>query len=159
MKTKKKKMTKKEFMKLWVKALRSGKYEQGEGMLCQNNKYCCLGVACDLAEKHKVRKLERREGNGIVIWDEETGELPTALQDFLGMSASGDFDINKDFADLASLNDGGYPSGVIQVHDGKIVVREGRKMSFKNIARVIETYFMGKKPVKKPNKKSVKKGK
>jgi len=30
----------------WVKALMSGKYEQGEGSLYRNGKYCCLGVLC-----------------------------------------------------------------------------------------------------------------
>jgi len=28
----------------WVKALRSGEYEQGYTYLCQKDKYCCLGV-------------------------------------------------------------------------------------------------------------------
>lgn len=37
----------KEFGQRWLAALRSGKYEQGEGYL-QNadGQYCCLGVAC-----------------------------------------------------------------------------------------------------------------
>ena len=33
----------------WVKALRSGKYEQGRYMLRHNNEYCCLGVLCRVA--------------------------------------------------------------------------------------------------------------
>ena len=33
----------------WVKALRSGKYEQGHGMLRYGNTFCCLGVACKVA--------------------------------------------------------------------------------------------------------------
>lgn len=28
----------------WVNALRSGKFEQGRGRLCIDEKYCCLGV-------------------------------------------------------------------------------------------------------------------
>lgn len=33
----------------WVEALESGKYEQGMGQLRNsNNRYCCLGVACDV---------------------------------------------------------------------------------------------------------------
>lgn len=32
----------------WVEALRSGKYQQGNGSLREGDKYCCLGVACDL---------------------------------------------------------------------------------------------------------------
>ncbi len=33
----------------WTVALRSGKYEQGAGMLrSAKDKYCCLGVLCDI---------------------------------------------------------------------------------------------------------------
>jgi hypothetical protein len=34
---------------LWIEALRSGRYEQGTGVLRNtNNEYCCLGVLCDI---------------------------------------------------------------------------------------------------------------
>lgn len=33
----------------WLEALRSGKYEQGKGVLRDaENRFCCLGVLCDL---------------------------------------------------------------------------------------------------------------
>lgn len=32
----------------WVKALRSGEYEQGTSALCRKGKFCCLGVAYDV---------------------------------------------------------------------------------------------------------------
>lgn len=39
----------------WIRALRSGKYRRGEGMLRENTprgpKFCCLGVLCDLYAK------------------------------------------------------------------------------------------------------------
>ena len=35
----------KDFVKKWIEALRSGKYEQGKGKLFKDNFYCCLGVA------------------------------------------------------------------------------------------------------------------
>lgn len=38
--------------KLWVEALRSGEYEQTNGALRYEDKFCCLGVACDLYRKH-----------------------------------------------------------------------------------------------------------
>lgn len=41
----------------WVKALRSGDYEQGAGRLCNENKYCCLGVLNDI------------QGNDFVLED------------------------------------------------------------------------------------------
>jgi hypothetical protein len=40
-----------EFAKEWVKALRSGKYEQTKNVLynADRNAFCCLGVACDIS--------------------------------------------------------------------------------------------------------------
>ncbi len=36
----------------WLKALRSGEYEQGRFMLrTSTNQFCCLGVLCDVANK------------------------------------------------------------------------------------------------------------
>lgn len=29
----------------WLQALESGYYQQGQGKLCDNERYCCLGVA------------------------------------------------------------------------------------------------------------------
>lgn len=34
--------------KKWVEALRSGKYKQGSGYLRSGDRFCCLGVACDV---------------------------------------------------------------------------------------------------------------
>ena len=39
----------------WTTALRSGEYEQGNGVLRTiDNTYCCLGVLCELAVKANV---------------------------------------------------------------------------------------------------------
>lgn len=35
-------------IKKWVKALRSGKYKQGQDALQSEKGYCCLGVACEI---------------------------------------------------------------------------------------------------------------
>lgn len=51
MSTKSKKMNQ-NIKKKWVKALRSGKYEQGQGCLQESGKYCCLGVLCDVYDKN-----------------------------------------------------------------------------------------------------------
>jgi len=45
---------KKEIADKLVKALRSGLFEQGSGSLCQDGKYCCLGVLCVIAESEGV---------------------------------------------------------------------------------------------------------
>lgn len=37
----------------WLEALQSGQYEQGQDYLNRFNKFCCLGVLCDLYLKEK----------------------------------------------------------------------------------------------------------
>jgi hypothetical protein len=51
-----------EYKNEWVKALRSGEYEQGTGKLCSidengKNSFCCLGVLYDLAVKKEPEKF------------------------------------------------------------------------------------------------------
>ncbi len=50
-----------KFKRKWVNALRSGKYNQGRGMLFDHDKnaYCCLGVACAAAHipQSKILKI------------------------------------------------------------------------------------------------------
>ena len=40
-----------EQMQKWVNALRSGEYRQTKFRLKEKNKYCCMGVLCDLYYK------------------------------------------------------------------------------------------------------------
>lgn len=72
--------TRMEVLKLWVAALRSGKYQQTEGELRGNGGFCCLGVVCDLARK-----------DGGPAWDgesymDEYGYLPEPIAQFLRLS-------------------------------------------------------------------------
>lgn len=45
---------KKGVMQKWVKALRSGKYKQGQGALNRDGEFCCLGVLCEVAIRNGV---------------------------------------------------------------------------------------------------------
>jgi hypothetical protein len=48
-------MMNQEIKEKWVNALRSGDYEQGQGALRNlDGQYCCLGVLCDLYDKHRM---------------------------------------------------------------------------------------------------------
>lgn len=54
--------TRKEVLRRWVKALRSGEYEQSHGCLrtdFRGKSFCSLGVLCDLAAKDGGAKWER----------------------------------------------------------------------------------------------------
>lgn len=42
---------KKKTLKKWLKALRSGEYDQGKDYLKVDNCFCCLGVLCDITGK------------------------------------------------------------------------------------------------------------
>ena len=48
----------KERIKMWIDALRSDEYVQGRGKLCNNGRYCCLGVATAL-----YIQVENEHGN------------------------------------------------------------------------------------------------
>lgn len=45
-----------EFKTIWLEALRSGNYVQGQHTLRNGGTFCCLGVACDLALKTSIVK-------------------------------------------------------------------------------------------------------
>lgn len=45
------------FKEAWIKALRSGKYKQGKGALREGNLFCCLGVACEIAQLPRANFL------------------------------------------------------------------------------------------------------
>lgn len=83
---------KKEVAKKWVKALRSGKYKQGETYLKQLNdngqaKHCCLGVLCELyndsmRKNHKKTlstKIRFKYSTDCVTFNNKEGELPKVV--------------------------------------------------------------------------------
>lgn len=68
----------------WLKALRSGKYQQGKGELrSRDNKFCCLGVLCDLyAEDHGI-EWDTLPG-GFFTFMDHTGLLPREVKNWAG---------------------------------------------------------------------------
>lgn len=51
-----------EIRNAWIKALRSGKYEQGRHVLKDSDAgYCCLGVLCDVIDSSKWEYRPGRE--------------------------------------------------------------------------------------------------
>lgn len=70
--------------KLWVEALRSGKYRQVKGRLKTVDGYCCLGVACEVAIKAGVPVSVGTFGL-FPAFDGETARLPRAVRDWLGL--------------------------------------------------------------------------
>jgi hypothetical protein len=93
----------------WLKALRSGQYKQGKEWLHHKNekgqdRYCCLGVLCDLAVKARVISAPVLTDDAFVYGKEDT-HLPPKVREWAGIKTP-----NGDLAfgdSLAEMNDDG----------------------------------------------------
>lgn len=54
-------MMKPEWKKKWLAALRSGEYKQGKNKLRDGDRFCCIGVLCDIVDDSHWMP---NEGNG-----------------------------------------------------------------------------------------------
>jgi hypothetical protein len=95
-----------EHRKLWVEALRSGKYEQAAQALRRGQGFCCLGVACDISG------VGEWSGAAYVVdtFDASASILPRAVRDWLGLAHVGAEYGDRDGIDgkqLTAKNDSG----------------------------------------------------
>ncbi len=82
----------------WVEALRSGNYKQGTGYLKNNDKFCCLGVLCDISQ------LGEWDGN---YYENKLSTLPNKVREWAGMNS--DLGENYELKNtLSNYNDTGY---------------------------------------------------
>jgi hypothetical protein len=102
------KLSQKEAGKAWIKELRSGKYEQGKGVLkTVGGKYCCLGVACELFDKIEEKidiKEDRYNNHSVFSFDGLHASLPKKVQNWLGIDSLGRW---NSWNSLAKENDKG----------------------------------------------------
>lgn len=122
-------------IELWLEALRSKQYIQGNGLLHfidesniskdsffarGHDNYCCFGVACDVYLKYfgnwennlnehfsPLSKKFLSDDGMIYAYDGETLYLPDKVRKWLGLNSnSGTFNDGQD--SLMSMNDRGY---------------------------------------------------
>jgi hypothetical protein len=78
-----------ENAKKWVEKLRSGELEQGLHALHDDGKFCCLGVACELAVEEGlplvVKEKINLDGTTYVEYDGHSGVLPEKVVEWLGL--------------------------------------------------------------------------
>lgn len=120
----------KENMRLWVDALRSGEYEQGYGALLNDGKYCCLGVACEVAILNGVElakePVDSEYRPGRYAFGKETSLfLPGKVQEWLGI----------DSQEPGVFNTVGIAESVIHLNDSQ-------KKDFSYIADALERTFL-----------------
>ena len=72
----------------WVRSLRSGEYLQGRGFLHHNDRYCVLGVLCDLhlKERHGAWTCVQHDMNLLVYsYMGSTETLPAQVKAWAGI--------------------------------------------------------------------------
>ncbi len=108
--------------KLWIAALRSGKYEQCKGALHRvNGGYCCLGVLTQLyIKENKLKWKKGTRKRTKLAFDNEQEFVPKTVQTWANINVNGSYGYYGD-KDLAEDNDNG--------------------LSFEDIANIIEKKF------------------
>lgn len=95
----------KEIAEKWVEALDSGEYMQGRERLKDDDRFCCLGVLCEL---HRLKTgAGHWDANGNYCTDDgemDGASLPTAVQKWAEVSASNPI-VAGVGTTLAELND------------------------------------------------------
>jgi hypothetical protein len=72
----------------WTAALRSGDYPQGANALRRHDRWCCLGVLCDLAEKAGVTTGRPNGELGSWTYDGWPDLLPPSVGDWAGLDTT-----------------------------------------------------------------------
>ena len=78
---------KQEVMELWVKALRSGKYNKGKGALSYQGSFCCLGVLCEVMKEQGFPLRTIEEPYKYTKYDNSDETLPISAMEWSGMSS------------------------------------------------------------------------
>jgi len=112
----------------WVEALRSGKYEQTKGALRAGDKFCCLGVACDISKlgvwvpaSKKYTSVSDTNTYKVGKYQQYI-ELPDEVMDWLGVSHR---ECETDEGYLSKINDDGASFSEIAdiIESGKLFIR------------------------------------
>lgn len=90
----------------WLKALRSGEYQQARGRLWGYKGFCCLGVLCDIYVKESNHQWEEDDFGGHKIFD-ESAMLPIEVMTWAGLSEANPSISDRANNSLASINDRG----------------------------------------------------
>jgi hypothetical protein len=67
----------------WVDALRSGKYQQTQRRLHDENGFCCLGVLCDLyGKENNVEWDLTNNGHNVYVFQDMVACLPVSVKEW-----------------------------------------------------------------------------
>jgi len=90
----------------WVSALRSGEYQQTRNYLRTDNRFCCLGVLCDLYIKENNVEWEPSIYSDAYMFQNMVAALPLSVIEWSGVEGYNPL-VNDEIGTLAGLNDSG----------------------------------------------------
>ena len=68
----------------WIRCLRSKEWKQGQAFLCREQngevRYCCLGIACEVAAANGISVEQNQGGSGVWHFDSRDGSLPVVVK-------------------------------------------------------------------------------
>lgn len=110
---------------MWIEALESGEYKQGMGCLNSGDKFCCLGVLCELAYKEGVVQKHAVEGYEETFYDNADDVLPFSVKEWAGLSETNpEVEIEDESGDL--------------MNETLIELNDSHELTFKQIAEIIK---------------------
>lgn len=116
---------KKKIAERWVEALRSGRYKQGKNALRQDEKFCCLGVLCNLhAEDHPKIAVKELDPN---VYMGDSSLLANPVRQWAGMQTED-----------GSLSES---IGICGLNFGSLAQANDNGVTFANIADWIEKHY------------------
>jgi len=98
----------------WLEALRSGKYQQGKNFLREGDRYCCLGVLCELdgakwTKPDSYRNGVYRSDHGEVHCPDDRRLVDLGLDREIAGRAAGRNDSGKSFSEIADWLEANLP--------------------------------------------------
>jgi len=126
----------KKYADKWVKALRSGNYQQGKGALCKDNNFCCLGVLCDvIKDDFDIKEISSPHGIRYSFEDSESNFcIPIDLVPKLGLKST----------DPSVPTPETVHSNYYRNFDGKIglsTLNDNLEFDFNKIADLVEKHY------------------
>ncbi len=101
----------------WIQALRSGEYKQGQDYLRDDDKFCCLGVLCELAVQDDVIEPARQDSDSSEYYygvDNMSSVLPVEVMEWAGLDSSNPVVVfDQVHVPISDPNDSGVPFSAI----------------------------------------------
>lgn len=128
-----------EIKQKWLEALRSGEYKQGQSALRENDRFCCLGVLCNLhAEAHPEFAAKQKNSSE---YDGQLGHLPVSVQKWSGLTSSDGHIEELPFRVRASAATGDEREVFRRGSFTSLTSMNDEGCNFRQIADVIEAAF------------------